>query len=483
MKYRVKIHSTIKFVLINSIQNKSGYLYIVMASIIPLVMNACATYHSKPLNNKVVSEELEVPDIKELNIKAAATGNPLLKPVTIDFNNGISPDEAAILSVIGNYELRAERDKKGIARAQLLQAGILPNPQLGITLDSPVGGTTEGTVNALGLNFGWDITSLITHNAFKQAARAQYESVDLDIAWQEWQLAEAAKQQVYHLYFLKKQLEVSAQEQKNLVKNVESIRKAVDTGDMTIIDLSAAESALKAVELSHLTIQQQISDEQIKLNKSLGFPPGKVIELDPSTEPLLKIEIPAYEEIISGLEQHRLDLLALKSGYESQEATLRGAVLGQFPKLNIGFTQMRDTGNVITSGFGITIDLPIFDHNQGKIAIESATRQQLYDEYIDRVYSTRSTIATILTDISSLKQQIKTTEESVKTLNTLVESYYEAFLVGNADVISYYNAKNDLISRQIDVYKLKQSLADLWIALELESGKYLQNHNLDVKNS
>jgi len=415
--------------------------------------------------------------MKQPRLKASTVGNPLLEPIEIDSNNGISPDEAAVMTVIGNHELRAARDKKGIARAQLLQAGLLPNPQLSYTLDFPVGGTTAGTVNAFGLIFGWDFTSLITRGADIEAARAQYESVDLDVAWQEWQLAEAAKQQVYHLYFLMKQHEVSSQEEKELLNNVDSIKKAVDYGDMTIIDLSAAESTLKAVQLSSLEIEQQIKEERIKLNKSLGISPDEDLRLDSNIEPPPSKNIPSYEEIISEIEQRRLDLVALRLGYDSQEATLRAAVLGQFPKVNIGFSQLRDTGNVVTSGFGISIDLPIFDHNQGKIAIESATRQQLFDEYIDRVYKARSTIATIIADISSIKQQIDTTEESVKSLNTLVQTYYKAFLQGNADVISYYSAKKDLISKQIDVFKLKQSLADHWIALELESGKYVQTTN------
>ena len=457
-----------------------NYLTIVYVtiSIFWILQVSCTRYSPKPISDNTVSQELDATDIEQLRLKASTVSNPLLEPIEIDYFNGISPDEAAVMTVVGNQELRAVRDKNGLARAQLLQAGLLPNPQLSYTLDFPVGGTTLGTVNAFGLIFGWDFTSLITREADIGAARAQFESVDLDIAWQEWQLAEAAKQQVYHLYFLMKQHEVSSQEEIELLKNVDSIKKAVDYGDMTIIDLSAAESTLKAVQLSSIEIEQQINEERIKLNKSLGIPPDENIRLDANIELPFSKKIPSYEEIISEIEQRRLDLVALRLGYDSQEATLRAAVLGQFPKVNIGFSQLRDTGNVVTSGFGISIDLPIFDHNQGKIAIESATRQQLFDEYIDRVYKARSTIATILADISSVKKQIDTTEEAVKSLNILVHTYYEAFLEGNADVISYYTAKKDLITKQIDVFKLKQSLADHWIALELESGKYMQNSNL-----
>ena len=40
--------------------------------------------------------------------------------------------------------------------------------------------------------------------------------------------------------------------------------------------------------------------------------------------------------------------------------------------MNLGVTNARDTGDVVTTGFGISIDLPVFDRNQGVIAQETA---------------------------------------------------------------------------------------------------------------
>ena len=62
------------------------------------------------------------------------------------------------------------------------------------------------------------------------------------------------------------------------------------------------------------------------------------------------------------------------SGYRGQEVRLRAGILQQFPKINIGFLRAGDNTNVITTGFGVTIDLPLFDRNQGAIAVEDATR-------------------------------------------------------------------------------------------------------------
>ena len=109
---------------------------------------------------------------------------------------------AAILAVIANPDLRAARDKKGLAQAQLLQAGILPNPQVSYSLDIPQAGATEGTTKAYNISLSWEIVSLITRNAKMAAAQNQAAAVDLEVAWQEWQVAQSARQHVYRLALL-----------------------------------------------------------------------------------------------------------------------------------------------------------------------------------------------------------------------------------------------------------------------------------------
>ncbi len=57
---------------------------------------------------------------------------------------------------------------------------------------------------------------------------------------------------------------------------------------------------------------------------------------------------------------------------------MREAVLAQFPSLQIGVTRASDTvgdrsdvGNTVhTLGIGATLNLPLFDRNQGNIAIQ-----------------------------------------------------------------------------------------------------------------
>jgi len=439
------------------------------------LLSGCTRYRAMPLTASAVQSALAPPSGDSLRVQAQSIHHPILQPIAFDDRNGLTPDQAAIIAVVANPALRSERDRRGIAAAQLLQAGILPNPQLSFGEDYAYGGAIAGAVTASDVGLGWDVTQLISRDARIRAARAGAASVDLDIAWQEWQTAQAARTAVYDLASLQAQSDLTHQIADQLSRNLSIIRGAVDRHDKTLLDLSAAESASLDAQSAVLAQQRDTNAARLALNKALGLFPDAVVKLDPHILLPASIEPPAPRQILAGLEDRRLDLIALRLGYQSQEQTLRAAVLDQFPKINLGFNRQRDNTNVQSVGFALTVDLPIFDRNQAAISSETATRQKLFDEYVDRVFQARYDVYAAIDDLSAISHQISAEEKSVPSLQRLLGTYRTAFDQGNVDVLSYYSARNDLAQKQLDILKLKQQLIDNEIALELAAGEYLHN--------
>ena len=239
--------------------------------ILILTLSGCATYHPMPLDKAAVDKALAPPSLDSVPIKAKMIHHPLLRPVNFDLRDGLSPDEAAILAVIANPKLRALRDRKGLAQAQLIQAGILPNPTFSYSLDIPMAGATEGTVKGYGLGLSYDVVSLLTHSAKVAAAQNQVAAVDLDVAWQEWQVAQGARLHLFRLAILNRQLAVARQEEKDLQKNVATLKRALEQGYVTIINLSAAQATLQKVHTQLLTIVQQQKQERQREPSPLRF--------------------------------------------------------------------------------------------------------------------------------------------------------------------------------------------------------------------
>lgn len=438
-----------------------------------LFSGGCATYRPLSLNDEAVAAKLVPPGIEAVTVAARHIEHPLLQPLAIDLRDGLAPDEAAVLAVLIHPRLRALRDQRGVARAQLLQAGILPNPQLSYSFDTPVGGSTAGTVNAIGFGLGWDLQDLLTRHPHIDAAQAGLQAVNLDIAWQEWQVAQAAKQHLWRLLFLGKQVALARTIALGLEENLTLVQRALALGVKTARELAAAETAFQQASFRTLILRQQQEQERLALNRALGLPPHHDIQLQTDLQPPAWHPLPPAKQLLDHLDVRRLDLIALTMGYASQEARVRAAIRAQFPKINIGFAAARDTGNVITSGFPVSFDLPFFDRNQGRIARERATRQQLFDEYIARLFEARNEVVSLRTEIEAVTAQVRAIEATLPSQERLVQAYFTAVQESNADLLSYYDARNALATKRIDILQRQQTLSDLGIALEIAAGQYI----------
>jgi hypothetical protein len=87
-----------------------------------------------------------------------------------------------VLAVLLNPALRAERDRRALSGAQLLDAGLLPNPELTYSLDVPTG-DASGKTTAFGLGLSWPIDALFSRSARIDTAKRHKQAVELDIAW------------------------------------------------------------------------------------------------------------------------------------------------------------------------------------------------------------------------------------------------------------------------------------------------------------
>jgi len=408
-----------------------------------------------------------------LRIPASRFSNSSLEQLPIDLRTGIGPDDAAAIALYSNPALRSIRDRRGLASAQLIQAGILPNPVVSYSRDYVTGGNTAGTVTAYNFTAAWEFSALIPFLPKQTAARKNYRSVDLDVAWDEWQIAVNARTAVYRVLGLNAQLAQAVEATEGLQQSTDAMRKAVDAHEKTVLELAAVESASQDSRATMLALEQEFHKQGLGLNKILGVEAEVKVALRAGLSLPTRLAPPEQHELADDLQARRLDLLGLQQGLESQDATVRAAILAQFPKMSAGFVKASDTTNVHTTGFIVAVDVPIFDRNQGVIATERATRQRLRDEYTQRAFEARSDIAVALADIRSLDRQITAAQEALPLLEKLVSSAQAATEQRNADVLSYYTARSNLLQKRVQLIKLQEQLLEAHTALEIASGRYL----------
>ncbi|MHB1951664.1 MAG: TolC family protein [Acidiferrobacteraceae bacterium] len=435
-------------------------------------LGACATYHARPLTPAIASARLKARRLPTLEVAAARVSHPLLRPVT--FGGGpLDPDQIAVLAVVANPSLRAARAKARLAQAQLLQAGLLPNPSFSYGLSLPIG-NTAGLTRGYSFGLGFDLRALLLRSSRLAAARAHARSVALNIAWQEWQVAEDAKLHALRLIALDEAVRTARAIERDAAHEAHVMRRALAAHEATLVEQAAASTAAHKASTALVRLEGQRSRERLAMNQAIGLAPEARLPVERRLRLRRWRRLPALAAVLDHLQSRRLDLVALRYGYLSAQAQLREQVLAQFPRITLSIARARDTTDVNSINPGISIGLPIFNHNQGRIAIASATRRQLFDQYEERLFAARSQVAQVLSDMKWIKRRIRGQRSEVRSLARLAQAAKQAFARGDVNTIVYYGIREQLASQRLVLAGLQRRLDDLGVALEIASGEYFQ---------
>jgi outer membrane protein, heavy metal efflux system len=390
-------------------------------------------------------------------------------------------DQVATIAVINNPDLKSARFKAGVADAQAFQAGILPNPKLAAELLLPTnqepkpasfgeGQEPPGPGFSYGLTY--DIQDLITFGAKRATAEAAADQAKLNVLWQEWQtVSQARTLYITGANAAEKRALYAEAEQRYAAQSDRSSR-ALQSGDITFDAAATDLAALLDAQSQLRTAERTETQNAFNIRALLGVSQNVDVTLKPIGIP----DIPdraAVEAALAKVADLRPDLRALQAGYQSQEESLREAVLAQFPSLELGLTRASDTvgdrsdqGNTVhTIGIGATLNLPLFDRNQGNIAIQRATRAQLLAEYQARVNQTTSDAWRIWSEMQQLKAAIDETQARLPELQKAADDAERAYMQGNLPALTAVTLQSSVITRQAELSDLKQSLWSDAIAL------------------
>jgi len=400
-----------------------------------LLLQGCQSYAPLPLNRQAGLAE------HSSDLEFGSAPQPL------------SIEAVSLLAVANNPDLRAARAEVGIAAAQVLQAGIMPNPSLGGSYAFLLGG--PGTSAALTASLTEDVKALVTLSARRRSASAAAEQVDASLLWQEWQTIGKGR-----LLFVDI---VEGDRQQHLLEETGAIlrtrladeQQALAQGNAALTEVVPALTAVADLQKQVNDLARQQATRRRDLDMLLGLAPDVPLTLDGRLN-LPPIDPTAVPAMLSTLGDRRPDLIALQLGYRSQEEKVRGAILAQFPALVFGGSGGRDTTDVLSAGPQITMDLPIFDRNQGNIAIETATRQKLHDEFTARLAIGKGEVTSMLADIALITRQIQTVKKQADELRKDAEEAQRAYRAGNLDERGYVDVIISALAKEQELVTLEQ---------------------------
>ena len=411
---------------------------------VSLALGGCAHYAPAPLAASV-----------PLAPSLAAVSSVPAGPLTVA--------QVVRLAVERDPDLVAARTKRGVAEAQIVQAGVLPNPTFSGAFLPLISGA--GNVPAWSVGLAQDIKSLLVYRPKRRAARDSAAQVRADLLWQEWQVAGQARQLAVDIVERDRQRPVLVQAFDLLSRRYQVTQAALAAGNATLVTTAPSAVGFQQARANLQALGQAQLQARHKLNALLALAPDAVVPLAPTSD-VAPLDPVAVRALLPSLPDRRPDLLALRLGYAAQDETFRAAILAQFPDLLLGGASSSDNSQVINAGPNVQLGLPIFDRNQGNVAIARATRAQLGAEYAARLATTTGEVGALLSELEQLRAQLAVVQRDLPAARLAAARASVAFGRSALDERAYVDLVTNRFTKEQEVLTLQLGLLDRQIAIE-----------------
>jgi len=406
------------------------------------------------------------------NQLSARTGNTLpsntpIGPITLppgaSLDDGLTEDEAISIGLWNNAAFQELLVDLGLTRGDLIQAGLLPNPEFQYFFYVPD--------KAFKYLFDFPIEAIwlrpirvksAEHEAYRTANRLAQAGLDLmrDI-----------RQAYADVLLAQERVKVAEQGVQLRGRIAELAEKRLKAGDISPQEAATAliDSLQAKQDATRIAFEVPIAEERLRNLMGTGPMRGK-LQLDPSLiPPTLTFDI---DELTQEAMRTRPDALAAAEAVAAAQARVKFARLGWVRLLGVGDATSGSTGRVLGPSFRFTV--PLFNRNQGGIARADAE--------LERAQRNQQTVAyQIILDVQRAYLQYRQPCAELEILRTKVRPEVEeairraqgAYAEGNVAIFIVLETTRQLLDNYLREAILLGDLRRFYAELERSVGKRL----------
>jgi len=371
----------------------------------------------------------------------------------------LSADDAVRIAILNNGSLQAAFAELGIAEADLVQSGRLPNPRFTIRRSSGEGlNDVEETVTVSVLAL---LTAPYVHGIEKRRFAAVQASCAADIvqvgarARQAYVFALAARDTTNY------RREVAAAAE----TGAELARRMREAGNWTPLDEARERSfhAEAELELDHARLAESLAREDLIESLGVDIEPDKLQlaarlpDVPPSIEELALVERAALDE--------RIDLKAMRANLDALAEDLHLTRATRFVNvLDAGPTRVQQgpSSAPYETGFEVTLEVPIFDTGAPRVRKAEARYAQALARFGQAALEARAEVRKAYARLRAAHDiALRQRDEMLPLRRAIAE---QDRLRYDAGQISVFDLLADSRSQIAGVSDDLQSVRDFWIA-------------------
>lgn len=403
-----------------------------------------------------------------------------------DGESPLAGDDAVRIALVNNREIRAALEEIAMARADLVQSGLLPNPVLNIALGFPIDGS--GGATSVGIGLTQQLVALWLRGDRMTAAEFELDRAILNVSDDALELVKLVRQQHTEILYAEQRRSLLAEQQSLLEQLASLMQQRQDAGEASRLDVSRLTLQRQTLDAALLEQEQQVVQHKLSLLSLMGWSEASIewtIENESNAQGWQYLGVPDERDLIAILDTQRLDLLAARATADAHAAALRIEDRQRLSRgVDAGIAFERDDDRRKELGPTVSLEIPIFDTNDAQVARALAAYRQAAIE-ADRVRQRAITEVRVLRSECARLAELITLhdDEILPAVEENLRLAQQSIEAGIVDATVLIESQRERIGARLQLSDLERRLTNRRHALERAVGGRLQHRPDEVADS
>ena len=330
----------------------------------------CAHFHDQPIAAEKARVDFETRSLADAGLQSFLAKNLRAEAASAaawDFNR------LALVAFYFHPDLDLARAQLTGANAAGITAGARLNPTVGI---NALYNTTTTIPSPWIVTPSLDIPIETAGKRGYRLAQAVHlsDAARFNLASAAWQVRSRVRKNILALYAAGESVALLQKQEAVQAESVRLIEGQLQAGAVSPFEVTQARVALNQTRFALHDAESQAATARIRLAESLGLPPAALDGVTLSFDDFK--QFPADVPDAAARKQalvNRADILAALAEYAATQSALQLEIAKQYPDIHLNPGYEYDQGDN-KWGVGLSLELPILNHNQGPIAEAEARR-------------------------------------------------------------------------------------------------------------
>lgn len=346
------------------------------AALVAALLAGCARYHPKPISAEKTVELFNSRSLTNSDLERFLETNHTAAPGP---NDSWDLKQLTLVAFYYQSTLAEARAQLLAAQGAEVTAGERPNPSVSVTpgYDNHLPENVSPWV--VPLTFDIPLETAGKRGKRIAQAKSQIESARWNLVGTVWQVRGQIRSALLDVYSSRETLALVSQQemaQSNVVHLQEGQRAA---GAISEFEVTQARTALESTRLARQDAIGKSKQALVDLAHALGVPTIAVSDMNLSFAPFNDFpEDLTRAEIRRDALLNRADVRGALTDYAASQSALQIEIANQYPDVHLGpgYTWNGNQTGDSQWSLGLTVTLPVLNHNEGQVEEAEAKRTQ-----------------------------------------------------------------------------------------------------------